>query len=252
MRKNSVLPPNLPNMPNRRNTRNSGKRRNNSRAMVNVERQTLNAVRELTSVTRDFALPRRRDIIPPVVVTRGKVYRFVRSAFYNTITSSSSIQYGSGNFKLSDLPNYTDFTALFDKYRFVCVIVKFIPSSTLGDVNSTSVLTGDNPLVYTVIDYDDSQAPLSVDELRQFDTAQVNPVGKYFQRVFCPRAALAAYSGTFTSYSTAPQRMWFDCNSPNVQFYALKWASTPFTTGTGTAAMFQMEVDYIMEFKDPR
>ncbi len=240
-------------MISRASNRQSKQRRGDQKtAMVNLEKQTLNAIRDLTVLTRNYGLPRRKDIIPPLVPSRGQVYRFVRSAFYRSISSSSSNTFDSGNFKLSDVPNYTDFTALYDKYRFVAVVAKFIPTSTLGDVNSVSVQTGDNPIIYTVIDYDDSTAPISVDELRQFDTAQSNPIGIYFQRTFTPRAALAAYSGAFSSYATAPQRMWFDCNSPTIQFYALKWAVTPFTTGAQTAAVYQIEVDYILEFKDPR
>ncbi len=238
---------------NSRKSRTNNKTRSSTskNALVSLEKQTLTAIRDLTTVTRDYGLPRRKDITPPTIPDRGKVHRFVRSAFYNVLTSTSGITLGSGNFKLSDLPNYTDFTALFDKYRFVCVIAKFIPTTQKSEVGSATSLIGDNPLVYTVIDYDDASAPLSIDELRQFDTAQVNQIGTYFERAIVPRAALGSYSGTFASYSQAPQNMWHDCNSPNIQFYGLKWATTAFST-SGTTALYQIEVDYIMEFANPR
>ncbi len=227
------------------------RRSRNRRNTTGVQGQILSAIRDQTTQTRVFGLPRRRDILPPVLPHRGKAYRFVRSAFYNTLTASSGNTFASGNFKLSDLPNYTDFTALFDRYRFVAVVVKFVPTTQPTEVGSSTSLIGDNPVVYTVIDYDDSATPLSVDELRQFDTAQVNPIGTYFERVLVPKAALGSYSGTFASYSQAPQYMWHDCNSPNIQFYGLKWASTAFST-SGTTALYQMEVDYILEFSNPR
>ncbi len=233
---------------NANKTRSSVPARN---ALVSIEKSTLEAVRDLTAQTKNFGLPRRRDVLPPMIPERGKVYRFVRSAFYNTLTSSTGITLASGNFKLSDLPNYTDFTALFDRYRFVAVVARFIPTTQKTEVGSATSLIGDNPIVYTVIDYDDSSTPLSLDELRQFDTAQSNQIGTYFERVLVPRAALGSYSGTFASYSQAPQRMWHDCNSPNIQFYGLKWASTAFST-SGTVALYQIEVDYIMEFSNPR
>ncbi len=226
-------------------------RRNSKKRNGGVQDQILTAIRDQTTVTRQYGLPRRKDIMPPILPQKGKSYRFVRSAFYNVLTATSGTTLGSGNFKLSDLPNYTDFTALFDRYRFVAVVCKFIPTTKPTEVGSATSLIGDNPLVYTVLDYDDASAPLSVDELRQFDTAQVNPIGTYFERVLVPKAALGSYSGTFASYSQAPQNMWHDCNSPNIQFYGLKWATTAFST-SGTTALYQIEVDYIMEFSNPR
>ncbi len=45
-------------------------------------------------------------------------YRFVRSAFFATITGSTTVDtLGAFKFTLADLPDYGEFTNLFDQYR---------------------------------------------------------------------------------------------------------------------------------------
>lgn len=217
-----------------------------NRSLVTINR----SVQDLASVTREQFTPQRRDINPTIFPSRQNVYRFKRTFTWPTnVTASSAGEFGALAFTLDSVPSYTDFTALFDKYRIVQAILQFSPlTSQFGPSTSASQY----PTVYTVIDIDDNTTPSTVVELQQYDTLMVTPTSKPFQRVLTPHAALAAYSGAFTSYANAPSRMYFDCNSPSIIYYGLKWGTSPITVVSGTYQLYSIDVTLILEFTHVR
>jgi hypothetical protein len=123
---------------------------------------------------------------------------------------------------LSQLSGYADYVSAFDKYRILEVQAECIPNT--GGLSATS-----SSVIDTVIDYDDDSALTSGAQYEYDSCYSVNSTSS-FKRTFIPRAALAAYSGTFTSYAEAKPSQWIDCASPNVNHYGLKMvmgASTP-------------------------
>jgi hypothetical protein len=202
-------------------------------------------------VTQDKFLPAQRDTVPQIAPSREAVHRFQRTfAWPTNITASLAGDYGALSFTLDSLPSYTDFTSLFDQYRFVEARVQFCPlTAAFGPSTSAALL----PTVYTIIDPDDNTTPASIAELQQYQTLEVTPNGEPFQRTLTPKAALAAFSGAFTSYAQAPQRMWFDCSSPSVQFYGLKWGTSPVTVAGGLSyQLYSMNVTITCDFRHPR
>lgn len=140
----------------------------------------------------------------------------------NGILNSSLVSdiFPSYNFALSYLTSYSEFTALFDQYRIERIETTFFPTVTEIGAASTWV----NSYLLTAIDYDDANTYSSVNDALQVATASITPITKQVTRTFVPRVALAAYSGTFTSYAQAPPMQWIDCASPGVQHYGLKTA----------------------------
>lgn len=139
---------------------------------------------------------------------------------------SDSISLAGLNFQLASLPNYTEFTNLFDQYRINGVRVKIIFTKNESTTN-TSVTTNLIPIMGTCIDYDNASAPINVNEVLQYETARVHRMDKPIVRFLRPKVDQALYSGAFTSYGN--MRTWIDSDSPTVQHYGLKW----YTDGTG-------------------
>jgi hypothetical protein len=152
---------------------------------------------------------------------------------------------GAISFSLSLLSNAGAFSSLFDKYRIVQAKVGFFPYYTEGAVTS-GVTAG--PL-YTVLDYDDGTA-VNINGLVNYDNLKVAPIGSYFERVLTPHAALAAYSGVFTSFAQAPSKQWIDIASSTVQYYGLKYA-TPASL-VGAQPVFTTLITLELEFCHPR
>jgi len=149
--------------------------------------------------------------------TVGKIHTFYASAVRGNITTSTTVpSAGAITFILQDLANFTDYTNLFDQYRILAVKVEFI---MLG---STNPLTGPPGYIQTALDYDDATTPGSANELMQYDSVQVVPIGQYFERSVRPRSAVAMYSGVFTSFGNK-YAQWCDSASSSVIHYGIKY-----------------------------
>lgn len=147
------------------------------------------------------------------------------------------------NFALNSLPNYTEFTSLFDQYRILEAIVSFVPYSTTS--SSSTEASAFPGIIGTWIDYDDSNLPANLQEGQQYDTYQKSNATASFSRVVKPRSAVASYSGTFTSYDNI-YGQWHDANSPGVQHYGLKLCITGSTFATSTS-IYHVEVTVTLQ-----
>lgn len=96
----------------------------------------------------------------------------------------------------------------------------------------------------TAIDYDDA-ASTSVGLLHQ-ETANITLATEQQTRTYTPHAALAAYSGTFTSCSNMT-RMWIDSASPNVQHYSCKIALLD--RGFASAVLYDVYARLVVQFR---
>jgi hypothetical protein len=174
------------------------------------------------------------------MLRRDKVHTFERTVSVAFLSAPTAVDtYTAYSFTLGTLPNSTEYTQLFDQYRIVQVTITFQPS--------TLVATS-SPL-YTVIDYDDANAPTSLNDLLQYDTLKTTMTGAYHVRTVNPRFTLGAYSGTLTSFANAPNDMWVDVASPNVQYYGVKLGWPAFTGATGTLSVMAR---YVVQFRNTR
>lgn len=152
--------------------------------------------------------------------------------FYNMGTAGSDGLYGL-SFKLSDLPSYTQFTALFDEYRIRAIKVYWLPC-----FNSNTTAGGQTtvPQLISAIDYDDASTPGSANVINSFDTCRVHGcLDKMYSRTFKPSVALATYTTSFAGYAQR-QDQWIDCNSPGTTHYGLKWGMVDANNASSTWA----------------
>lgn len=182
-------------------------------------------------------------LIPP-----GVTHRFTRWAQYGNISSSTAtFNNFTWKFALSDLPNYTEFTTLFDQYRITAIEMLFVPTAT-ESVSTTPI----NGCFFAVIDYDDATSLSTNTDYLQYDTFQqqllVMPASSVKKIKLRPRLATAVYGGgAFTSYANTVS--WLDVASPSVEHYGVKvgLAATPVTT-----IGYQVLARYELEFKHAR
>lgn len=227
---------------NRRVTQN--KRSGGKRSNQNVSRGMPNQTRDPSMIMglNDMADYRRSSSVPVNIpkTFNGNLHWFKRqtSAVINSNTSTESV--ANFTFTLASLPDFADFTALFDQYCIVRVDLKFMPQTT--ENNSTA----DPGNLYTVIDHDDS-AGLSSAQANEYESLVVTNCTKGQIRTVYPRVALAAYSGVFTSF--ANQRAWIDVASTGVIHYGLKTVQSVSTTNV---YKYTVEIVYYLAFRDVR
>jgi len=168
---------------------------------------------------------------------QGQIFRTVRRSTVATLVQSTADVLGVIYFTLDNLLGYTEFTTLFDQYRIDFAEVRFRPMYNQFTVNNPS--TGAlYPPILTVIDYDDANTITKAQAL-EFSTCREVSVAKSFSRKLVPKFAVAAYSGTFTSY--APKTGFVDCNSPSVQHYGVKYVIPAALVGQGNLTTWTVE-----------
>lgn len=135
---------------------------------------------------------------------------------------------------LSGLPNYAEFTAMYDRY--IIDQVDIILVLTTG-VDAQSAAQAIYPTVQFAYDPDDATAPASNTELLERGNVEILQFGatrNTFTRTVKPRLAQAAYrAGGATGFAIAPAGTFADISTPEVQFFGAKfWIANYNTTST--------------------
>jgi hypothetical protein len=170
----------------------------------------------------------------------NKTYKVMQTAPQVTaiISSSSGPSYSFINFYFGLLDNVAAWQTCFDQYRVDMLEVTFRPRMSFE--SSSTANTG---TFVTVVDVDDSTTLTSVAAALDYATALTGRGFEIQKRTFKPHAAIAAYSGSFTSYAnvTSP---WIDMASTSVYHYGVKtaWTQTDsvYTIDTTTRVLFTL------------
>jgi len=173
--------------------------------------------------------------------------REVRSTILLTATSTD--QFPTYNFKLSDLNNYVDFVEVFDEYKIdaVSMTIKSL-NGTVGLYTNSSITLVD---LYSVIDYNDTTAFTLTSQARQFENCMTLMPGESCNRVFAPKPALAVYEGAFTGYASGP-KVWINTDNPNVQHYGMKLAIGHGGVSQTQNQTWEVEFEYYVSFRSVR
>jgi len=159
------------------------------------------------------------------------------------LTSSTTAFVGIAlNFQASQVPNFADFTAVFDQYRIERIELWLMPASA-----TDAGLASEASAFVSVIDYDDSNTPSSEAVLLDYQNSMVTSLNSGHYRAFIPHVALAAYSGAFTSFCNE-EAPWIDAASPTVQHYGVKLG----VTNTVASAQIMGRVRYWLGFRNAR
>lgn len=191
---------------------------------------------------------RKHSIRKNISSSNNMVYKFTRIANQTNISQTGGIaSAGAMIFRLSDVPNYTEFTNLYDQYRIKGVKVIFDFTSQEPNINASYNFIGK---FYTAIDLDDNNTPSEV-EIQQMRYCKVRrPIGTV-TRYLKPRALNTMYNdGVTSAYSLSPKKLWIDVAYPSVYHYSLKYFWTSMNASFNGLAY--VTVKYYLEFRNPR
>lgn len=153
---------------------------------------------------------------------RQQVFTTVETTIpFNWLTSNAALPtFASANFTVNQVPDFSSFSAIFDQYMITEVEVTIEPQ-----VSEVVTVAGDVGNLVSVTDLDDSNTPTALSDLGSYPNVLITKGTQSHYHRWKPTVALAAYSGTFTSYAAA-ENQWLDCGSPNIQHYGLKAGCT--------------------------
>lgn len=203
-----------------------------------------------------YYVNKQRELVRkvPLNIRMPGIYNFKRFHNYTGISFSAGATntYGKLTFRLDDVPNYTEFTNLFDSFRIKRIKVMFIPTSNV----SLSPDTAPNDVfksteyanrLFTVLDFNDDTVPTTIDELRQYDTCRMSPNNVIHKRYFQPK-----YNATVTAGSYQAKGQWLQCDtSADVVHYGIKYGITHQSL-TQSNEVYKIEAVFYMQFKNTK
>ena len=167
------------------------------------------------------------------------------------LVNANGTVFNSDTFELSDLPQYTNYTALYEEYRIDKIVYSF---KALNNVAPTGLATAATTfhslgMVHSIVDLNDAVAPVSIQTMMNDSSYKGNRSNVNHTRTFVPKwlnnvgGAAAAQSKTG----------WLNTDFPGVSHYSLKWA---FEGGTASAPglsyIIEPIVTYYVSFRNPK
>lgn len=155
-------------------------------------------------------------------------------------------------FTLADVLQATSFAGLFDQYRFDRVEMKIVPTSTAINTLSLTSPNATVPMLYTVLDFDDSTVPANLGAVIQYDNLQVVPYGEGLFITLKPSWTPAIYQvGAFSGYGVEAAG-WIDCNSSTVPHYGVKGCITELPASSTENVIWNVLCKYYISFQNVR
>jgi len=169
-------------------------------------------------------------------------YRFSQQFAETTVFTSSTTlaTFSATSFNFNQLDNATAYQTLFDQYIIDEIEVWIEPLTTSSNGGAGGYL-------YSVIDYDDGSVLSNVAAAADYTNVMVSASTEGHYRRFKPHIAVAAYSGTFTSFTNEPAQ-WIDMSSPSVQHYGVKTACST----TTAAVIFTLRARFHFRVRNVR
>lgn len=174
---------------------------------------------------------------------KQKIFYYTRFCDLGTITSTSaSTTYGASAFNLTQVPGYTDFTALYDFYKIKAIKLSFVPWSNVTNGDSG---TEHFQRIFTVIDYNDVGIPTAVTDLQQYKSCKWSPNNRIHKRYFKPKTIIDSYNELALVLDKQP---WVPTTNTTNSYYGIKWA---IESQINLTTLYKIEAKFYLAFKSP-
>lgn len=193
------------------------------------------------------------------------VYYFKRFCELTTITAGAD---GSDVLvarpsRLDDLPNYTEFTALYDFYKIVGVKVRMlpffdnVPDNDAGGVFSATYSSPSNLRIFSILDYNTLTPPTTINDMRQYQNCKVSRYVKGHKRYFVPKPVVEADSDLQAIQIFSGKRNpWINTTYPSIDHFGLSVGIDASNLDPSKVAsgdpLLRLEATYYVCFKNPK
>lgn len=195
---------------------------------------------------------RRNAIVPRMRPRRSIGYNtysyknfYYKSSAFQVVPGTDT--FGSINFALQGMIPVTQLSALqalYDSYSIKKCIVKLLPKFNSIDTTANSLVP-----IFTVLDFDDSTLPTSLDQLYQYGTCRMTRGSAPHVRTVLPCANVVV-DGT-TAGAMIKRSPWLDLGNSNVPHFGLKYGLPALPAGASPLD-YDLEVTTYVSFRGVR
>lgn len=156
-------------------------------------------------------------------------------------------------FRLSDLPNSAEITALYDQFMITKIILKFIPYRNIAELTNAAASGGlGGGRLITVIDNDDS-TNITADSAREYSTAKITNYGRTHIRVLTPAILRQMYESSISTAYTPAFKQWISTTDPTAIHYGVKGGLIVNDSAAVTASIqYSIEATYYFKCKNTK
>jgi hypothetical protein len=156
------------------------------------------------------------------------------------------------NFRLNQLPNFSEFTSLYDQYKICGVKVELYPrydtaTQTPGLIGTSPDTSYQQTRVFSVLDYDDSSTFTTMDTLMQYQNIKETSSVQKHVRFLKPKYANRIFA-TGVSDGFKPGSGFIDCTYNNVEHYGVKFGFQ----APSMNLSYDMRTTFYLAFKNVR
>lgn len=216
--------------------------KSNKKAKYLRKRQSANVARAKSLYTR-YSQPRSLN-----QTSTYSIRRMLSPGAVQVTTTFADYLY---SFRLTDLPDNSEFTALYDQYRVDKMVVHIIPNC---DIFNSAATPQDTGTLLTAVDFDGGATGLTLNQFMSYESCEMTEHGKSKKITIKPRGELAAIdSGSSTvSAAMAPDNMWWDCSNTLLKFNGVRYATTANSAAASWAVWYTLWVEVFITFKNTR
>lgn len=164
---------------------------------------------------------------------RQPIHYFKRKVYSQQVIAASTDSFGiktnalqAFQFALSNVPNNTEFTSLYDQYCIKAVKVQIRPKHSSDELitqGGAAFPSGNTGLLASILDYDDGTNPADLNTMLQYQNFKETRTYQLHTRYFKPKVSDALHrSGTTASAYSPKSNQWIDCTTADVLHYGIK------------------------------
>lgn len=203
-------------------------------------KRTTRAPKRKTSTRPYTAKPAYKKAAPNPLNTIHKFKRSFDAGLASLVTTPAVFTGVGFNFSLTDLPNYTELTALYDFYKITGVRFRAIPYEQTEGTSTSAVTNARNAPIFYAVDRSDSTAPTNSGDILQYNDHKISNFFRGFD--------IYISNPCYADATSSQRNDWVATSSPNVDWYGLK-VGIP---GTGVSANLYVVMTYYVSFKDTK
>lgn len=187
---------------------------------------------------------------------KQNVHFFKRHVDLGRVDGSGSGGEGFGSlfFRLSDVPNFSEFTSLYDAFKIAAVKVFFIPISNVtfaeGASNAQAIWSTHYYRLLSAIDYNDD-TPVNMAALREYQNCKMTPNNVIHKRFLKPKALTTidedSGSGSNYTYAETSTNPWISTAGNQCRWFGLKFGFEQQTNDSNPR--YRIEAVYYLQFK---
>lgn len=149
-----------------------------------------------------------------------KVHHFKRTITFDPIISQTTNSFGAYAFQFNQLPNFSEFTSLYDSYRINKIVIRYVP-------NINSANSGSTPMsqFHTVLDYNDATPLTLLNTAFEYQNWKMTRGATVHARTWTPSIldGVGNSGGVSPSFVKPAYKQWIATSSTDIPHFGLKW-----------------------------